>query len=96
MTFNAFHADIGLTWEIGTLGNKIMSMLFSLSCGVHAVSTSDKFWTQKSNTGFTQNNMLRKFISQFEGEAVDPADERTVDNCEGIICNSFCQKKDKI
>lgn len=89
-TFDAFNAEIDLPHEKSSHGIEFYSMLYSVSCGEHAVSMTDKFWTQKSFVGMSQNDMLKEFINQFDGKTADPTHLRIVDDCTGIMCSASC------
>ena len=58
------------------------SMSYSLSCGVHAVAASDRFWAMKSLEGnYSQNDALKIFLGEEHGP------QKIVDDCEGFVCN---------
>ena len=59
-------------------------MVFSVSCGVHAVAASDYFSTMRSVDGnYSENDALRMFL--------DKEPQMIVDDCGGFVCNYKCK-----
>ena len=51
-------------------------MVYSVSCGVHAVAASDRFSTMKSIDGnYSENDALKIFLGEMDGP------RRIIDDC---------------
>jgi len=57
-------------------------MAYSVSCGVHAVASSDRFSAMKSIDGFSENDALKIFLGEMDGPS------KIIDDCNGFVCNN--------
>ena len=63
--FGAFTKEYLTQFDFSKSGNH--GAILSTACGYHAVSVSDRFFSEKTIANVTQSNVLSEALGEFEG-----------------------------